>query len=116
MWKHGTLFVLSILAGSPAIAQTQCPELARLRAEAVAAAKPPDGARVLLPTCETSIRISIAWNDAAKYASEHREACDVSTPMLEAIEHAHRAAVKTRDDVCAGRPVMPLRADIIRRE
>jgi hypothetical protein len=98
----------------PASAQTQCPELARMRAEAVAAATPTHGPpRAPLPGCEAYIRISIAWNDVAKYASEHREACDVSAPMLDAIERAHRAAVKARDNVCSGRPALSYPAEII---
>lgn len=112
MWKHGTSLAISMLVGLPAGAQTQCPELTRLRAEVVAAAKPARGAPAL-GRCETYIRISIAWNDVAKYASDHREACDVSSPMLDAIEKAHREAVKARDNVCTGRPVLPYRADII---
>jgi hypothetical protein len=106
--------ILIALAGlyGPAKAQTQCPELTRLRAEAVAASKPGRGAPAL-GRCETYIRISIAWNDVAKYASDHREACDVSSPMLDAIEKAHREAVKARDNVCTGRPALPYRADII---
>jgi hypothetical protein len=116
MWKHGTSLVLLILAGSPANAQTQCPELTRLRAEAVAAAKPTRGPPApLLPRCETYIRISIAWNDVAKYASDHREACDVSSPTFDAIEKAHREAVKARDRVCMGLPVLAYPADIILR-
>jgi hypothetical protein len=88
--------------------------LTRLRAEAEAAAKPTRGARVL-PRCETYIRASIAWNDAAKYASDHREVCDVSPPVLEAIEKAHREAVKTRDNICSGRPARSYPAEIIPR-
>jgi len=115
MWKLGTSFVLLTLVASPgsANAQTQCPELTRLRAEAEALAKPARGIRVL-PRCETYIRMSIAWNDAAKYAGEHREACDVSSSMLDAIEKAHRAAVTTRDNICSGRPAMSYPAEIIR--
>ena len=114
MWKHEASLVLLILVGPPAIAQTQCPELTRLRAEAEAVAKPTRGARVL-PRCETYIRSSIAWNDVARYASDHREACDVSSSMLDAIESAHRAAVKARDNVCSGRPALSYPADIIQR-
>jgi hypothetical protein len=114
MWKHGTSLVLLILVGlsSPASAQAQCPELTRLRAEAAAAAKPTRGAPAL-GRCESYIRTSIAWNDVAKYASDHREACDVSPSMLDTIEKAHRDAVKARDNICTGRPILPYRADII---
>ena len=114
MLRHGTSLVLLIFIGSPAIAQTQCPELARLRAEAEAAAKPSRGPRALAG-CETYTRISIAWNDAAKYASDHREACDVSTSMLDTIEKAHREAVKARDNVCTGRPFRNYPAEIMPR-
>ena len=114
MWKHGTSLVLLILVGLsiPASAQTQCPELTRLRAEAVAAAKPTRGAPAL-GRCESYIRTSIAWNDLAKYANDHREACDISPSTLDDIEKYHRDAVKARDNVCTGRPVLPYRADII---
>jgi hypothetical protein len=107
---------LIALAGlcSPANAQTQCPELTRLRAEAVAATKPTLGARAL-GHCETYIRISIAWNDVVKYASDHREACDVSSPTFDAIEKAHLQAVKTRDRICSGLPALAYPADIIQR-
>ena len=114
MWKHGTLLASLMLAGFQASAQTQCPELTRLRAEAESAAKPTRGARALAG-CETYIRISIAWNDAAKYASDHREACDVSTSMLDTIEKAHREAVKARDNVCTGRPFRNYPAEIMPR-
>jgi hypothetical protein len=118
MWKPATSLVVLLLVASSrsANAQTQCPELARLRAEAVAAAKPTQGAHApALGRCETHIRISIAWNDVAKYASDHREACDVSSPMLDAIEKAHREAVKARDNACTGRPVLSYPAEIILR-
>src|ERR1700759_5656729 len=115
MRKYGA--VLIALAGlpGPANAQTRCPELMWLRAEAMATARPTRGPRAV-SNCDTYIRASVAWSDAAKYASEHREACDVSSPLLEEIENAHRAAVKARDNICSGRPAMPLRADIIKRE
>jgi hypothetical protein len=114
MLKHGTSLVLLILIGSPAIAQTQCPELTRLRSEAAQTSARTRGAPAL-GRCETYIRISIAWNDAAKYASDHREACDVSTSMLDTIEKAHREAVKARDNVCTGRPFRNYPAEIMPR-
>ena len=114
MRTHGAILIALVGLCSPANAQTQCPELARLRAEAEAAAKPTRGARALAG-CETYIRISIAWNDAAKYASDHREACDVSSPVLDAIEKAHREAVKARDNVCTGRPFRNYPAEIMPR-
>jgi hypothetical protein len=116
MRTHGAILVALVGLCGPANAQTQCPELARLRAEAVAAAKPTRGPPApLLPRCETYIRISIAWNDVVKYAGDHREACDVSDSMLDTIENAHRQAVKTRDRVCTGLPALSYPADDIRR-
>src|ERR1700753_3194047 len=112
MRTHGAVLIALVGLCKPAKAQTQSPELARLRAEAEAAAKPARGARALAG-CETYIRISIAWNDAAKYASDHREACDVSSPVLDAIEKAHREAVKARDNVCTGRPFRNYPAEIM---
>jgi hypothetical protein len=100
---------------SPADAQTQCPEFTRLRNEAVATAKPMRGAPALVGRCDTYTRISIAWNDVAKYASDHRDACDISPSKLSEIEKLHREAVLVRDRVCTGRPVLPYPADIIQR-
>src|ERR1700759_5525521 len=95
MRTHGAILIALVGLCSPANAQTQCPELARLRAEAVAISKPTRGPPApLLARCETYIRISIAWNDVVKYASDHRETCDVPSPTLEMIEKDHREAVK----------------------
>ena len=75
MRTHGAILIALVGLCSPANAQTQCPELARLRAEAVAAPKPTRGPPApLLPRCETYIRMSIAWNDAAKYAGATTQA------------------------------------------
>jgi hypothetical protein len=116
MRTHGAILIALVGLCSPANAQTQCPELTRLRAEAMAAAKPTRGPRApAMGHCETYIRISIAWNDVAKYANDHREACDVSASMLDTIEKAHREAVKARDNVCTGRPVLQYPAEIILR-
>ena len=116
MRTHGAILIALVGLCSPAVAQTQCPELTRLRSDAVAAAKPTRGPPApMLPRCETYIRISIAWNDVVKYASDHREVCDVSSPTLDAIEKAHREAVRTRERVCTGLPVLSYPADIIRR-
>ena len=112
MRTHGAILIALVGLCGAAHAQTQCPELTRLRAEAEALAKPARGVRVL-PRCETYIRMSIAWNDVVKYASDHREACDVSSPTFDAIEKAHRDAVKVRDRVCMGLPVLSYPADII---
>jgi len=112
MRTHGAILIALVGLCSPANAQTQCPELVRLRAEAVAAAKPTRGAPAV-GRCDAYIRLSIAWNDVAKYASDHREACDVSSPVLDAIERAHRDAVQARDNVCTGRRPRPFPAEVI---
>jgi len=114
MWNLRAAVI--VLAGlcSGAIAHAQCPELTRLRTEAAVASKPTIG----VPTgnrCEAYTRLSMAWNDVAQYASDHREACDVSLSMLNDIEKHHREAVKARDNVCTGRPVRPYPPDIILR-
>jgi hypothetical protein len=95
-------------------AQAQCPELTRLRSEAVAAQKPMQrdlfGGR-----CDAYIRISIAWRAVLQYAEDHRESCDISLRLLGEFEKYHREAVSARDNVCAGRPARPFPAEIIQR-
>jgi hypothetical protein len=112
MWKHGALLAISMLVGLPAIAHADCPELTWLRAEAAQASARPRGAPAL-GRCETYIRISIAWNDVAKYAGDNREACDVSISAMNDIEKAHRDAVQARDNVCTGRRPRPFPAEFI---
>jgi hypothetical protein len=104
------LIVLAGLTG-PAIAQTQCPELTRLRSE-VAAASTGTG----VPTrnrCDAYIRLSIAWNDIAKYAGDNREACGISISAMNDIERHHHEVVQARDNVCTGRRPRPFPPEII---
>ena len=83
-------------------AEAQCPELARLRGQAVEAAKRTVGA----PSgrCEALVRLSMAREDVADYARDHREACEISQTSLADMEKRHREAVLERKEVCAGRP------------
>ena len=95
-------------------AQAPCPELTRLRSEAQEALKQsrtvPASER-----CYGYIRLSMAWGAVAQYANDNRESCHVSITSLNEFERYHREAVKDRDNVCAGRPLRPYRADVIER-
>ncbi|WP_445222069.1 hypothetical protein ACKWRH_20510 [Bradyrhizobium sp. Pa8] len=102
------------LAGScrEAGAQTPCPELPRLRSEAVEAAKPM--ARALMSDrCDAYIRASRAWSAVVDYANDHRDVCEISDRLLGDLEMYRREAVAARKNVCAGRPVRPFPADIV---
>ena len=99
--------------GGEARAQAQCPELTRLRSEAVDASKPMTRALVS-GRCNAYIRASLAWSDLIAYASDHQEVCDISGPALSAWEKSQREAVVARANVCAGRPVRPFAPDVIR--
>ena len=100
--------------GGEARAQAQCPELTRLRSEAVDASKPMTRALVS-GRCNAYIRASLAWSDLIAYASDHQEVCDISAPALNAWERSRRDAMVARDNVCAGRPVRPFPADVIQQ-
>jgi hypothetical protein len=95
-------------------AQTQCPELTRLRSEAAGAQKPM-GRGLISSHCDALIRSSIAWRAVLQYADDHREMCDVSVRSLADFEKYYAEAVSARDNVCAGRPVRPFPAEIIQR-
>ena len=99
---------------SHANAQAGCPELTRLHMEAAKVEKRATG----VPTgdrCEAYVRFSIASREVVQFASDHREACDISDASLSVFEKYHRDAVKARDNVCANRPARPYPPDIIRR-
>jgi len=101
---------------SQANAQEQCPELARLRNEAANALKLKGRPGSLMSNnCEAHIRSTLAWGEMVQYANDHRESCDISVQSLSDFEKFHRAAVTARNNVCAGRPVQPFPAEIIRR-
>ena len=104
------------LAGwcSQANAQSRCPELTELRDEANQASKQARSfAR--MGRCETYVRSAMAWNALMHYASEHREACDISSASLTEFEKRQREMTQLRDNVCAGRPGRPFPAEIIQR-
>jgi hypothetical protein len=107
---------MTALAGfcSHASAQAQCPELTRLRSEAVEASKPMTRA-LTSSRCEAYIRSSMAWADLVQYANDHRESCDISIRSLSDFETYRREAATARDNVCAGRPARPFPPEIIRR-
>jgi len=92
-------------------AQAPCWELTQLRSEALKQS-------VTVPAserCYMYIRLSVAWGAVAQFANDNRESCHVSIPSLNEFEQYHRKAVKDRDNVCAGRPLRPYPADVIRR-
>jgi hypothetical protein len=105
--------MLALIAFSVrASAQAQCPELERLRREAAEAAK--DLTCSQTPDrCQTYIRFSVTWATTARYASEHRETCNISVSSLDQLEKRHREAVSARDDICAGH--LPFPPEINRR-
>jgi hypothetical protein len=97
-----------------ASAQAQCPELTRLRSEAVQAQKPLRRSP-MMGGCELYIRASMAWRAVFEYADENREMCDISTDSLADFEKYYREALSARNNVCAGRPARSYPAEIIRR-
>jgi hypothetical protein len=107
---------MTALAGfcSHASAQAQCPELTRLRSEAVAASKPAERG-LTSSRCEVYIRSSMAWAELVQYANDHRESCDISIRSLSEFEKYRSEAVTARNNVCAGRPARPFPPEIIRR-
>jgi hypothetical protein len=97
----------------PANTQALCPELARLRSEAQEALK----RSRTVPTSERCYmynRLSKAWDAVARYANDNRESCPISVPSLNDFERYRDEAMKDRDNVCAGRPLRPYGADVIR--
>ena len=97
---------------SHANAQAQCPELTRLRGEALEAQQPMRRG-LGLSGCEEYIRSSLAWRAVLDYAGEHRELCNISEHSLNEFEKYHREAAIRRDNVCAGPPVRAFPAEII---
>ena len=117
MRTHLPILVMMALVGycSQANAQERCPELTRLRSEVAGALKQTRGLVPTLDRCEAYNLFSTAWATIVQYANDNREACDISTFSLDEFEKYHLEAVQARDNVCAGRPVRPFPADIIRR-
>jgi hypothetical protein len=94
-------------------ARAPCPELVRLRNAGSEAWK--QAMRVLSSErCAALHDAFLATEAALNYATHNRESCDISLPTLDQVKRYHREAVQARDNVCAGRPLRPYPADIIR--
>src|SRR5258708_16852764 len=115
MRMHIPALAAIALAGfcSQANAQAQCPELTRLRGEVAEVSKQRTGLVPPSQRCQAYIRISMAWEAMAQYASDHRESCDISNVSLNEFEQRHREAVTARDNVCSGRPIRPFPAELL---
>ena len=98
---------------SAAGAQAQCPELTRLRNEAVQASKPATTRSLILGGCNADIRASRAWDAVVDYAADHQDVCDISDRLLDGFKTSRRDAVTARNNICSGRPVRPFPADIV---
>jgi hypothetical protein len=95
-------------------AQAPCQEYLRLRNMATEAWKEamraPRSER-----CGAFDHASSAAEATLEYANNNHEACNISVPLLNWVEGNHRETVQARDNACAGRPLRPYAADIIRR-
>jgi hypothetical protein len=98
---------------SPAEAQARCPESEKLRSEAAEIAKGMIGVATSA-RCDAYNHFSITWGRIVRYASDHRESCDISSVSLTQLENRHREAVKARDAICTSRPLQPFPPDIVR--
>ena len=107
-------------------AQTSCPELVRLRNEALASQQPlmrpltrdgklPIAPPLLSDSCVAHVRSAQAWRAVVDYAGENREMCGISEDWLRAYEAYRREAASLRDNICAGRPGRAFPAEIIKR-
>jgi hypothetical protein len=100
--------------GVPAEAKAPCQELVRLRNAASESWKqamrvPPS------ERCGALNHASSATQATLNYANNNRASCNVSDQLLNQTEGYHRQALQARDNACAGRPLQPYPADIIRR-
>ena len=111
-WIPAFTAIMLLGVCTQAHAQPLCPEMIRLRGEAQAALKQSR----IVPSderCYRYNRLSDAWRDLARYASDNRDQCHVSIASLNEYEQYHDAALKDRDVVCAGRLLRPYKADIV---
>jgi hypothetical protein len=107
-----TLTATACLVGQ-ADAQAPCEELLRLRSAASAARK--QAMKVSPPErCEALNHAAMAMEATLNYANDNRTSCNVSVTLLHSVEGYHREAMQARDNVCAGRPLRPYPAEIIR--
>ncbi len=106
--------IASVCLGVRAEAAAPCPEVVRLRNAATEAwkdaMKAPPSER-----CGALDQASSAAEATLKFASDNRQSCNISVPLLDQVEGYRRQAVQARDNVCAGRPMQPYPADIIQR-
>jgi hypothetical protein len=106
--------IAMVWLGVPAEAQTPCQEYLRLRNAATEtwkeAMRAPPAER-----CDALNHASSAAETTLKYATNNRGSCGISVSLLHQVEGYHHDAVQARDNVCAGRPLRPYPADIIRR-
>jgi hypothetical protein len=111
---HPPALALAALLGAAtaAAAQAPCPELTRLRGAAQAVLKE-TGTGPAPARCHHYIRLSQAWGALAQFAGDHRAACQVSSPALDAFARYQRQAEADRDHACAGRPLRAYGADVI---
>jgi len=106
--------LMLVAATSQSSARTACPELTDLRREAAQVSRQGLG----VPTSERCVaynRVSAAWDAVIKYASDHREQCEISLTSLDEFEKRRREASMARDNVCAGRSARPFPPEIIQR-
>jgi hypothetical protein len=99
--------------GAQAQAQPPCPEVIQLRAtaseawkEAMTAPRP--------ERCGALNHASLTAEATLTYANSNRESCNISARLLDDLEGYRRDTLQARDNVCAGRPMRPYPADIIR--
>jgi hypothetical protein len=106
--------IAMVWLGVQAEAQPPCPELVRLRNTAAEAWK--EAMKVQPPEqrCGALNHASLAAEATLNYANNNRESCNISVRLLNKVEGYHRDAVQARDNVCAGRPMRPYPAEIIR--
>jgi hypothetical protein len=100
-------FAVIVLTGFciQAHAQSPCLEFPRLQRES---ALPPRG-------CDSYNRLSIAWREVLRYATDNRESCGISVQSLKEFEKHYEQMIKARDNVCAGQPPRGFPADRFRR-
>jgi len=99
--------------GVQAEAKAPCQQYLQLRNAATKAWKAAMGAPPS-QRCGAFDRASQAAEATLTYVNSNRDSCDISVPLLAQVEDTHHDAVQARNNVCAGRPVRPYPADIIR--
>jgi hypothetical protein len=106
--------IAMVWLGGQAEAQPPCQQYMRLRNAATEAWKQAMRASPL-ERCGAFNHASSAAAATLDYATNNRESCDISVPLLNWVEGYHREAMQARDNACAGRPLLPYPADTIQR-